>query len=215
MAIANETVRKKMSMSQLKQLIGQLIEAIPDFSSEEARHLNGKKGKVAIAVHEVLMKLARESVVLTQPPDPVTLMGTAVTIEVSNDAQPELSIDSKDWKLLEDVTVPVGMVKLELAAFLNLKGDGNVDGDTMIARAKKLGPLLGERHAHALLKNQHQIPTFWRKHYLVFPGTIRRDQGGDRRVCCLGWDGGTWFPHWRWLDEGAWNMYGRVVRTRT
>ena len=70
----------------------------------------------------------------------------------------------------------------------------------MRERTKKSGPMTGERHARALLEKQERIPETWRKFYLVFPGTVWRDRGGDLDVSCLGWHGVWWSLDFRWLD---------------
>ena len=76
---------------------------------------------------------------------------------------------------------------------------------------KKLGADFGQKHAEALLENQHLIPKEWRGYYLVFPGTVWQDSSGDRDVPCLYWDGGRWRLNFLWLGHD-WGSDGRLLR---
>lgn len=134
----------------------------------------------------------------------------SVTIQISNNNPLQPPYDG--WELVEDAATPVGTLELELAEFLK-QGEDHIKGDVMRERAKKSGPMLGERHARAMLEKQERIPETWRKFYLVFPGTVWRGRGGSLSVPCLGWHGGRWCLYFRWL-ECDWSSCGRFVSLR-
>lgn len=114
-----------------------------------------------------------------------------------------------DWELLENIEL-VGDPTLELVEFLKDK-ESFVPGDVMRERAKELGGLTGQFHAERLLGGAESIPKEWRQFYLLFPGTVWRDSGGDLLVPYLRWDGDRWFLGWGWLDGVFYSSF-RVLR---
>lgn len=134
----------------------------------------------------------------------------SVTIQIS-DNNP-LSPPYEGWELVEDAATPVGTLELELTEFLK-QGEEYVKGDVMRERAKKSEPMLGERHARALLSQQECIPETWRKFYLVFSGTVWRARGGRLFVPYLDWCGGRWYLYFYWL-EVDWSSRDRLVSLR-
>src|SRR3989344_5685094 len=134
----------------------------------------------------------------------------SVTIQVSDTGA--LQPPYNGWELVEDATTPVGTPELELTEFLE-QGEDYVKGDVMRERAKKSGPMLGERHARALLNKQERIPESWKKFYLVFPGTVWRDRDGGLSVPYLHWGGGGWYLRFAWLGHDF-DRDARVVSLR-
>ena len=122
----------------------------------------------------------------------------SVTIQVS-DTNP-LMPPYDGWELVDGSAGPLGTLELELEEFLK-EGEDCVNGDVMRERAKKLGPMLGERHARALLEQQERIPEAWRKFYLVFPRTVWRVRDGRLGVSYLRWFGGGWYLLFRWFGR--------------
>jgi hypothetical protein len=122
----------------------------------------------------------------------------SVAIQVSDDANNPLMPPYEGWELVDGSAGPTGTLELELAEFLK-QGEDYVKGDVMLERAKKSGPMLGERQARALFEQQERIPETWRKFYLVFPRTVWRDRGGRLMVPYLGWYGRGWRLHFDWL----------------
>ena len=114
------------------------------------------------------------------------------------------------WKLVENVESPAGTLTFCLAEFLE-SGENYVEGEVMRERAKKHNWVLGEVHAQALLDAQDQIPSSWRKFYLVFPGTVWRDPDGRLHVPFLFWYGRRWNLLWFWLER-VWGLDDRLVR---
>lgn len=115
----------------------------------------------------------------------------------------------KSWPVVSDVPF-TGNEDLEPVEFL--RGDETyLAGNAFLTRARELGQLAGEQHAEALLSNQAEIPTEWRRFYLVFPGTVRRDPSGYLVVPDLVWLGRRWDLGWDWLGY-RWRRGGRVVR---
>ncbi len=112
------------------------------------------------------------------------------------------------WKLAENITEPkeFSIKDLQLVPFLR-GGESYINGEEMVRRAIKMKCNLGQQHAEYLLANQDQIPTEFRKHYLVFPGTVWQFQDGYRSVPCLRWRGDRWFLNFDWLD---FDWLGRV-----
>lgn len=117
------------------------------------------------------------------------------------------------WALLEDAGEPssISIADLELVSFLK-RGESYIGGEEMVKRAKKSGANLGQRHAEFLLEHQDEIPAKYRKHYLVFPGTIWRFRDGGRLVPYLCWDGGRWELVFGWLGRG-WDSSARLPRS--
>lgn len=116
------------------------------------------------------------------------------------------------WKLESDLEYEAGEVTLELVKFLK-PGENWVKGTVMAERSKELGANLGQKHAEALLENQHLIPEKWRKYYLVFPGSVWQRRDGDRTVSYLHWSGEQWCLDFYWLDDDFYSDY-RVLRPR-
>lgn len=113
------------------------------------------------------------------------------------------------WKLLADVPLG-GEPTLELAEFLR-DGESYVSGEIMLARAMELGQMAGQSHAERMLVLASKIPESWRAFVPVFPGTVWRDQDGDRFVPYFYRYGGRWFLLWHCLD-GGWGRDDRLVR---
>ena len=108
-------------------------------------------------------------------------------------------MSAEGWKLESDVDVVEGRFELpELVEFLQ-EEESSIHGEEMLKRAKAKDCLLGQRHAEAFLRNQEAIPEEYRKYYLVFPGTVWVDLGGDRFVPYLYWGGGRWCLGFSWL----------------
>jgi hypothetical protein len=118
------------------------------------------------------------------------------------------------WKLERDCEYQPGDVTLELAEFLK-RCESWVKGTVMLDRAKAIGADLGQKHAEVLLENKHLIPSEWKNHYLIFPGTVWRVlPHGGRHVPCLRWRYDQWLLHlFRWLG-GKWGADDRLVRSR-
>jgi len=107
----------------------------------------------------------------------------------------------KGWRLIDDATKPLGMLKVEAMSF-HWKGEDYVDGWQMCYRAKSKGANLGERHARALLKEQRRIPRTLRKFYFLFPGTRWRDpESRFVYASILRCDDGQWNLRWVWLGN--------------
>ena len=119
--------------------------------------------------------------------------------------------DMTGWTCVEPVNAEEEEFKPTLHEFLR-EGEGSINGEEMIRRAKEQGVLTGLRHAEAILRNQEKIPVEWRKHYLVF-SEVWQDPHGDRSVFCLRWDGRRWFLHYSWLG-GGFGSRDRLVGSR-
>ena len=118
------------------------------------------------------------------------------------------------WILEGDVAEPLELSigDSEVVSFFK-EGESSVSGNEMVERAKTLSANLGQKHAEHLLEHQDEIPEEWRSHYLIFPGTVWRDPGGDRFVLCLSWRGERWGLGFGWLGV-HWGSVGRLVRSR-
>ena len=119
------------------------------------------------------------------------------------------------WELLEDTREPwpISADKLDLVPFL---GDckSYIGGEDVVSRARgDLKANLGQCHSEYLLKHQNEIPEEFRKHILVFTGTIWRRRFGHRSVPYLIWNGERWYLYFRGLEDGFCSD-GRLLRSR-
>mgnify|MGYP001614642741 CR=1 FL=1 len=119
------------------------------------------------------------------------------------------------WTLLEDTREPwpISADKLDLVPFL---GDckSYIGGEDVVSRARgDLKANLGQCHSEYLLKHQNEIPEEFRKHILVFTGTIWRRRFGHRSVPYLIWNGERWYLYFRGLEDGFCSN-GRLLRFR-
>jgi len=121
-----------------------------------------------------------------------------------------MSWKEKGWKSEKDSVIKKGDFFLELISFCE---DGkSISGKELERMAIEQGCCeLGLAHAEQLLKQQDRIPKSWRKHYLVFAGSVWRDAGGARDVPFLDWDGDRWYLCFSWL-RSDFGSYGRFVR---
>jgi len=102
----------------------------------------------------------------------------------------------------------------EACAFL-LDGETSVIGHTMIERTAGMsGKACGQDDGQYLLDNQQDIPSEFRKFYLVVQDWRHPDGSDD--VCYLYWGGYSrqWFRDWDWLGGGDWSGDGRVLRRK-
>lgn len=116
----------------------------------------------------------------------------------------------KGWSSEKGPAIQKGDFPLELVSFCE---DGkSISGKELERMAIEQGCCeLGLAHAEQLLKQQDRIPKSWRKHYLVFAGSVWRDAGGARDVPFLDWDGDRWYLCFSWL-RSDFGSYGRFVR---
>lgn len=123
-------------------------------------------------------------------------------------------ITKDDWKLLENVAEPkeIKISDLQMVSFLK-SGERYIKGEEMRRRAKEMKCNFGQTTAEYLLAHKEEIPAKFRKHYLVFPGTVWQDPDGGHAVPYLGWDGDRWFLYFLWLD-GAWIGNDRLLSAR-
>ena len=116
------------------------------------------------------------------------------------------------WTLSENVSRRLSSA-IDGISFLK-KGENYINGEEMVRRARtELDANYGQEDAEWLLEHQDQIPTEFRKFYLVFPGTIWRGSRGRRSVPYLYWDGDRWVLDFGWLGFG-WDSLYRLVRPR-
>lgn len=118
------------------------------------------------------------------------------------------------WTLVEDTPV-VGEPTLAVVGFFK-KGEDHLSSKVVMervrARMKRFGPLAGQHHAEALLRQQDQIPSGWRKYSLLFGGTVWHDPVGGHCIPTLVWEGqwimdflyykSDFFRHEDWLALG-------------
>ena len=119
--------------------------------------------------------------------------------------------DMTGWTCVEPVNAEEEEFKPTLHEFLR-EGEGSINGEEMIRRAKEQGVLTGLRHAEAILRNQEKIPVEWRKHYLVFP-EVWQGPGGGRNVFYLYWGGRRWYLVCGWLGDDFYSR-SRLVGSR-
>lgn len=111
---------------------------------------------------------------------------------------------------LEDVGPRITSVKgLELLPFLK-RGESYVNGEVMKKRAEEQNANFGQLDAEWLLEHQSEIPKEFRKYYLAFPGTVRRDSDGSRCVAFLYWSDDQWCLRWDWLGSD-WSSGDRLL----
>ena len=115
-------------------------------------------------------------------------------------------------EVVEDVPLGIGPATFE---FFELGRDGEpwTNGQLLLARARNLKTLAGERHAQLFLAHQERIPEEERGHFLVFSGTKRRNHEGKLEMPYLAWCGGKWNLYWALIGE-EWNALARFVRIR-
>ncbi len=103
------------------------------------------------------------------------------------------------WKLLKNAWL-FGEPRLSLVRF-NKEGEGHIEGEVMLERAKEFGDRnkCGQRHAERLLEQQDAIPENWRGFTLVFPKTVWRDSKDKLFVPCLNWDDNEWTIAFLWI----------------
>jgi hypothetical protein len=118
----------------------------------------------------------------------------------------------KGLRFESDIEYRAGAVMLELVEFLKA-GETWISGAEMATRAKEIGANLGQKHAEALLENQHLIPGEWRHFYLAFPGTVWRDSCGLPRFPYLTRRGQSWVLETFWLGD-VWHLSVRLLRPR-
>lgn len=116
------------------------------------------------------------------------------------------------WTLESDVECLAGSLTLELCGFLK-PGESSVNGEEMVRRAIKDGADLGQKHTEAFLAKYERWAPPEGVYYIAFPGTIWRNQDGDRVVPYLSWDGGRWSLSFDWLDD-EWCDGVRLLRPR-
>lgn len=117
------------------------------------------------------------------------------------------------WELLSDHDAKDGEFVPELMEFVTDEDEnGYISGDEMVKMTEREDSG-GQRHAEAMLRDQHKIPEEWRKYVLVFPETVWRNPDGRRRVADLYWDGYRWCLSFAWL-ELDFRRFCRVVRLR-
>lgn len=103
----------------------------------------------------------------------------------------------------------VGGRTYELVPFLK-EGESWVSGDTMVARANKLGANLGEEDGTLILERQDEIPLEFRgKFCLIF--TAWRGPSYPQGVTYLDWGDVRWARFWVGLDSD-WDESDRLVR---
>ena len=102
----------------------------------------------------------------------------------------------------------------EACAFL-LDGETSVIGHTMIERTAGMsGKACGQDDGQYLLDNQQDIPSEFRKFYLVVQDwRLPVDSG---YVYYLYWDEDSrqWIRYWNWLGSGYWDDGDRVLRRK-
>jgi hypothetical protein len=109
--------------------------------------------------------------------------------------------------------ITVGGRVYEILPFL--RGDEkSVNGNTMVARAKKANANLGKEDGEHFLENQADILAVLRGK-IAFVFSDWRFPGGMRGVACLfGGSSDRWYQDWRWLSSD-WNGYYRVLRRKS
>ncbi len=136
--------------------------------------------------------------------------------EVEDSISPSFSYDKRKdgWELVEDVGLEptIAPNKLQLVSFLK-EGESSIGFKELIRRAREeLHANLGQSHAEYLLEHQKEIPKDFRKHYLVFSGTIWCGRDGVRYVPYLYWYGRHWNLLFRWLYYDF-DGYSRLLRS--
>lgn len=106
----------------------------------------------------------------------------------------------ESWELVRDVTgsASISDLKLELVLYLDWGEQADLNNDEIEERLNDIGGL-GQHHAKYLLDHQDEIPSEWRKHYLLFPGTIMRgtgQYGGILHMPCMWWNRDRWRMFW-------------------
>lgn len=105
------------------------------------------------------------------------------------------------WNITEDCEISsefLSVEQLELVPVLRNEEE-YLGGKKLIARAKEMGAILGQKQAEYLLKHQEEIPPEWGKYYLAFPGTVWSDRYGARFIPCLCRYGYAWYLLPLWL----------------
>lgn len=122
------------------------------------------------------------------------------------------------WKLLEHTprTIYSSLVTdLELVQFPN-SDKAWINGEERVRRAKELNANLCQEDAEWLFQHQNKIPAEWKEYYLIFPGTVwREDSHGHRYVPWLGF--GSCRQRWELSFhclELDWRSDNRLLRLR-
>lgn len=118
------------------------------------------------------------------------------------------------YTVVEDVepTPSLDIEKLEYIGFLEWQ-EKHIGGEEVQKRAVKLKGNLGLSDAKYLLANQAKIPTELRGKYIVLPGTVLRNTGGDCFVPYLVWSSGRWILR-LYLLSSSFDGDDRLVRSK-
>jgi hypothetical protein len=119
------------------------------------------------------------------------------------------------WKLNEDVGFEpkvTAVTEFELVEYLK-KGETFITGDELVRRAKaELAANLGQRHLEWLLDHTEDIPYWWKKFYIVAPGTKWFRPDHFRVIPGLTWMGNHWDISFDWVGAGHWFEQSRLLR---
>jgi hypothetical protein len=118
------------------------------------------------------------------------------------------------WTLISDISQPPKLSAGSVQTIEFLKPDEKkIPGEILLERAQELEAVLGQRHAEALLRNQHLLEKWDKNHLIPFLGTIWECKYKMRRVCCLSPQSrNRWKLEWRWLDHRHWGIRSKLPK---